>query len=232
MQSATSQENTGRFKTDKNYKRYINPLSGYKYNAISVGISELLVMKSFDIHYQRRITPRIWAEGGLMFGIGSMTPEYAGGIMTYLGMARESTNWTFETLDPAFRGDYFPENGIKTKNGYRLGLYRSIIGIAPFNTISYGLQYVSRKLDVQHLVSNSTSSNEIMNTSLCKSNSFLASLMYKSNLAGPIGLDVCIGAGPTFINISGGNPVAIKKINYVAFDYSLQVRLFFSFLKF
>lgn len=231
IQSASSQEKTGRFQTDKNYKKYIGPLSGYKYNALSVGISEIFTSKSLEFHYQRRITPRIWAEAGLMFGIGTMSPSLTNSYLAYFGQAYKITGLKIEFTDPSYQEEYIPENGVKFGNGYRFGLYRSIIGIAPFNTVSYGIQYTTRKMDVFHEGTNFGQGGNVLNSSKVNSNSIFATLMYKSNVAGPVGFDVCMGAGPSFLNVSGGEPVAVKKASTVVFDFTLQIRLFFAFLK-
>lgn len=231
MHTGIGQEKTGRFQTDKNYKKYISPLSGYKYNAISVGISEIFTSKSLEFHYQRRITPRIWAEAGFMLGIGTMSPSFTNSYIAYFGQAYKITNLKIEFNNPSYQGEYIPENGVRFGNGYRFGLYRSIIGIAPFNTVSYGIQYTTRKMDVFHEGTNFGQGGNVLNSSKVNSNSIFATLMYKSNVVGPVGFDVCLGAGPSFLNVSGGEPVSVKKANSVTLDFTLQIRLFFAFLK-
>lgn len=227
-----AQQQSERFYSDKNYKKYISPLTGYKYNAISVSISEPFISKTLDIHYQRRITPRIWGEAGLSFGLGRMSSEFVKSYIGYFSLTRETANLDLKFADPDLFMDFDPNFNIQMGGGYKLGIYRSILGIAPYNTISYGLQFHHRTMTLEYGVNSKSQNKFLDNTSKLKSNSVLLNFMYKSNVAGPVGFDICLGLGPAFLNLSDSKPYTPTKLNKVAMDYAVQVRLFFAFLKF
>lgn len=222
-----------RFQKDENVKKYFSPLLGVKSNAIGVGLSELFVNKSLDIFYQRKINHHFWAEIGFCKGMGEFVISNEEQQVPLLGISRFGKFDKYGLINLTGTVPYIFEDTMVIGNGFRVGLYKSIVGVAPLNTVSYGIQYATKSATYSYSL-DSLNNTEVYCKSKMKVNSIMASLIYKTPIYGPIGFDVSWGMGVSFISQNSidnkFNP--LKGAKLTKFDYSIQLRMFLAFLKY
>lgn len=214
-----------KFRPDKNISKYINKRNSFKTNAIYLSVSDYVFNQSIHAGFQRRITNWYWAELGFSSGMKSLSVEDH--WAAFMGYGRYGIQ-TFNKPDLA----NMRLESIQEKLGIQLGLYRTIVGLPPVNSVSYG--FLIKKQSFHHDFEYENSGTSAINDTISASMNLIGiapTLVYKTILLNNIGFDVNIGLGAAFIShAKDNNPHnVLSGKKYTKLDFNFKIKLFYAF---
>lgn len=214
-----------KFEPDPHVGKYLSPWFKMKPNAVYFSIWDVALNKSIGLGYQRKLTNRLWAEGGLQIGTGLQW--VSGEISSILGNSLFAVPSSFKGY-----GDKMvleESDSIGAKSNIHLSIYRNMYGSPVVNALAYGLELNIGKYNYNY-------STYLINTSVHKESTLrvinpMISWAYKTPLYGPVGFDFTMHAGPAFVSFPKENDSqsVVSGLHYTKLVYSLQLKLFVAF---
>lgn len=218
-----AQRSKNKLQPDPHVEKYLNPMFKMKANAVYFSPYDLIMNKSIGVGYQRKINNKLWAEGGLQIGTGTLAvADEVRRVLTYpmltVPEGKTSSSGGLIYIDDG-------TDSITMNTNFHATIYKNMFGAPVINALAYGLELNYGSYDyIYYTYSVRKETNmSVFNPML--------SWAYKTILYGPVGFDFTMHGGLAFVSHKKDSDThnMVAGLHYTKLNYNLQLKIFVAF---